>query len=235
MIHTSRRRKREERRKRIGLSPHVTNQSRRDSREQSSEQSTPAHSYNHDEQLNLSASSYTSIITNCLLAADRSFSASMATVGTNFATLNFIFNICEIFGNGIIWMGLGLYYCWYGKSEFTEHSVNFLYGLIVDLVVVGTLKVMINRKRPTNKKGESGAKSFDFGPDQYSFPSGHSSRAVFIACFLTKEFKIRKQVTIIRRWKHWKDLNIDLAVRFTIKDIPEIQHIVRSVTRFYII
>ena len=109
----------------------------------------------------------------------------MAAVGHNFPILNVLFNICEVLGNGLLWFAFSFYYLYYGKSEFLEHIVNFLYGLILDVVIVSTIKSIVKRERPNKSK-------LDIGPDQYSFPSGHSSRAVFIACFLTKEFKIRK-------------------------------------------
>jgi len=175
MFHTARRRKREERRRKIGLKGKVEISEGKSAKS--------AKQQYKDEPLDLSKGSYGAIVCDCFLAADRAFSASMATVGENHF-LSFLFHICEVLGNGMLWIGFSLYLLWSGKSEFTEHVVNFLYGLLLDIVVTCTIKALVKRKRP-----EMGEKAFDLGPDQYSFPSGHASRAVFIACFLTKEFK----------------------------------------------
>ena len=98
-------------------------------------------------------------------------------------------------GNGVIWLALTLYYLYNGRAEFAEHATNFLYGLILDIVTVATIKHIFKRPRPKRRGSsnpeEANSKEFDFGPDKYSFPSGHASRAVFIASFLTQEFKIR--------------------------------------------
>ena len=65
-------------------------------------------------------------------------------------------------------------------------SFNFLYGLLLDIIIVGLIKNLTKRERPG--KGPAG---HDWGPDRYSFPSGHASRAVFVALFLIDQFRIR--------------------------------------------
>lgn len=39
------------------------------------------------------------------------------------------------------------------------------------------MKAITRRRRPTK------ASSLDIGPDKFSFPSGHASRAFYVACF----------------------------------------------------
>lgn len=50
-------------------------------------------------------------------------------------------------------------------------------GLILDLIVVGTLKVAVRRNRPSHNRGKMKLG----GPgDFYSFPSGHTTRAFMV-------------------------------------------------------
>ena len=78
MIHTARRRKREERRKKIGLNPKVNLNDGPTERPENSEKTTK---FNQDEKLDLEMSSYSNIFCSTLLAIDKNFSGSMAAVG----------------------------------------------------------------------------------------------------------------------------------------------------------
>lgn len=49
-------------------------------------------------------------------------------------------------------------------------------GLILDIIAVAVLKAITRRRRPTTNDDP-----FTLGPDKYSFPSGHASRATFVA------------------------------------------------------
>lgn len=50
-------------------------------------------------------------------------------------------------------------------------------GLVLDIVMIAITKSFVRRRRPTVTT------SMEFGPDKYSFPSGHASRAAFIVYF----------------------------------------------------
>jgi membrane-associated phospholipid phosphatase len=193
MFKTSRRRRREDRRKKIGLSSRVKLDESREDGPKSSRQKN----HNYDSKLDLSASSYSSVVFSFFLAVDKSFSASMASVGENFFILRIVFNICEVLGNGLLWFALAIYNLYYGEPEYTEHTINFIYGLVVEKMALLILKSIFKRPRPKNSQGKTGEIDIDFGPDKYSFPSGHASTAVYIACFITKEFRLRKKVKII--------------------------------------
>lgn len=78
MIHTARRRKREERRKKIGLNPKVN---LNDSPTETPEKSEKTTKFNQGEKLDLEKSSYSNIFCSTLLAIDKNFSGSMAAVG----------------------------------------------------------------------------------------------------------------------------------------------------------
>jgi membrane-associated phospholipid phosphatase len=53
------------------------------------------------------------------------------------------------------------------------------------LVFIGLLKVITRRPRPKLNKTHDMALGTNTGPDKYSFPSGHSSRAILMANLIT--------------------------------------------------
>lgn len=56
---------------------------------------------------------------------------------------------------------------------------TFFAALILDIIVIAVIKAFVRRRRPLPMN-----KLQDVGPDKYSFPSGHASRAVLIAFIL---------------------------------------------------
>lgn len=61
----------------------------------------------------------------------------------------------------------------------------FVIGLIIDIVFIGLTKAMFRRTRPRYNRQHEMAMGTNTGADKYSFPSGHSSRAIFVSCLLT--------------------------------------------------
>lgn len=59
-----------------------------------------------------------------------------------------------------------------------ETCVNLFLGLVLDVVFVACLKAATRRRRPVATDDP-----FAVGPDKFSFPSGHASRAFFVATF----------------------------------------------------
>lgn len=53
-------------------------------------------------------------------------------------------------------------------------------GLLLDVIFVALIKAYVRRRRPAANKNDAIG---EFGPDKFSFPSGHASRAVFVAYF----------------------------------------------------
>ncbi|KAM0934343.1 putative phosphatidate phosphatase [Dioscorea sansibarensis] len=83
----------------------------------------------------------------------------------------------EISGDGRLWFPLLL-----SLLPLTPSSplpTALLLGSLLDLLLIGLLKHLIRRPRPVYNKGMSLA----FAVDQWSFPSGHSSRVLFLASF----------------------------------------------------
>lgn len=56
----------------------------------------------------------------------------------------------------------------------------FVTGLILDIFFVAILKAYTRRKRPVANRDDALGQ---IGPDVFSFPSGHASRAVYVAFF----------------------------------------------------
>lgn len=70
-------------------------------------------------------------------------------------------------------------FCWmFDKPGLYEIEVNILLGLIIDIIIVACLKAATRRRRPVATDDP-----FAVGPDKFSFPSGHASRAFLVATF----------------------------------------------------
>lgn len=58
-------------------------------------------------------------------------------------------------------------------------------GLLLDIAVIGILKVIVKRKRPAPIDDPLAV-----GPDIYSFPSGHASRSTYLVYFFLRIWPI---------------------------------------------
>lgn len=88
--------------------------------------------------------------------------------------------------NGIFWLAgtLILVYL-YPK---TNSLKDLMAGLIVDILYVAPIKAYARRRRPTYA-----AQDDQFGVlsvDKHSFPSGHATRALYVACFFSSSFPL---------------------------------------------
>lgn len=59
--------------------------------------------------------------------------------------------------------------------------MNLLFGLILDIIFVASIKAATRRRRPSIDDSTY----LSINPDKFSFPSGHASRAFFILIFFT--------------------------------------------------
>lgn len=71
-------------------------------------------------------------------------------------------------------------------------QINLLMGLIIDIFVLAILKALTRRRRPATNTDP-----FCFGPDKYSFPSGHASRSVFIFYFFQNLWPLSSIVILL--------------------------------------
>ncbi|KAI5642359.1 PAP2 superfamily domain-containing protein [Phthorimaea operculella] len=82
----------------------------------------------------------------------------------------------EISCHGIVWLASWLSFIWlFNNKSLYQLQVNLLIGLILDIIAIAVLKALTRRRRPVPMN-----KLTDIGPDKYSFPSGHASRAALI-------------------------------------------------------
>ena len=58
---------------------------------------------------------------------------------------------------------------------------HLLVGLILDIIYVAIIKALTQRKRPYYARQDD--QFCQFGVDRHSFPSGHASRAIYVALF----------------------------------------------------
>ncbi|XP_072935628.1 polyisoprenoid diphosphate/phosphate phosphohydrolase PLPP6 isoform X2 [Epargyreus clarus] len=86
----------------------------------------------------------------------------------------------EVSCHGIVWLAGWLSFIWFfNNKDLYQIQVNMLIALILDIVVIAVIKAFVRRRRPIPMN-----KLMAVGPDKYSFPSGHTSRAVMVAFIL---------------------------------------------------
>ena len=84
----------------------------------------------------------------------------------------------EFSGSGYVWIlySLIMIAANYTSIYETMPFILLLTGLLFDVAVIGTTKGLIRRPRPVINHDDI----LSIGPDKFSFPSGHTSRAVFL-------------------------------------------------------
>ncbi|XP_018324184.1 phospholipid phosphatase 6 [Agrilus planipennis] len=91
------------------------------------------------------------------------------------------YKILEISCHGIAWFACWIAFMWvYTSKSLVQMQINMLLGLIIDIVLIAVIKAYTRRRRPPANKNDSFA---EMGPDKFSFPSGHASRAAYVAYF----------------------------------------------------
>lgn len=90
---------------------------------------------------------------------------------------------CEHSGNGFIWIpGAMLAVLWPGLGwRVKVFAINLEIGFLLDVAIVGLMKVLVKRSRPDFAEKQYSA---TIPADKYSFPSGHASRCILIACMV---------------------------------------------------
>lgn len=92
--------------------------------------------------------------------------------------------LLEISCHGLPWLATWIAFFWIlWNPELFEMQVNFLFGLVIDLILVTVVKALARRRRPPGNKPDM---FMAYGTDVYSFPSGHVSRAVLITVFFSQ-------------------------------------------------
>ncbi|XP_060535552.1 polyisoprenoid diphosphate/phosphate phosphohydrolase PLPP6 [Cylas formicarius] len=90
----------------------------------------------------------------------------------------------EITCHGIPWLAFWTAFTWlFNNPHLIELQVNMLFGLVLDIIVVALTKAYFRRRRPAGNRDDA---FVQLGSDQFSFPSGHASRAVLVAYVFTR-------------------------------------------------
>ena len=89
----------------------------------------------------------------------------------------FVFAL-EFSGSGYLWIpysiiAIALHYTTIHQAM---RYILLFTGLMLDIAIIGTVKGLTRRQRPVVNHNDV----LSIGPDKYSFPSGHTSRAVFL-------------------------------------------------------
>lgn len=105
-----------------------------------------------------------------------------------FRSLKTHYKLLEVSCHGLLWIAgwLALIWIMWAPSLF-EMQVNFFIGIILDIIFVAVIKAFTRRRRPAANQQDM---FMTLGPDKFSFPSGHVSRACFIAFFFIKLFPL---------------------------------------------
>lgn len=87
--------------------------------------------------------------------------------------------------NGLVWLASAIIII-VSNSEQTSMVPKLLIGLIVDVMYVATIKALARRRRPTYAYQRD--QLIVASVDKHSFPSGHCSRAAYVALFTRHYF-----------------------------------------------
>ncbi|KAK6980170.1 presqualene diphosphate phosphatase [Biomphalaria glabrata] len=119
------------------------------------------------------------------LLLDSQYSAQMAVCATkesSLAGMRPLMKLLEISCHGVPWIlgALVLFFCSHKPSDI-EVAFNMLIALLFDLVIVGALKIIFQRSRPSHN-----VMDMFMAPsvDKFSFPSGHATRSAMMGLFL---------------------------------------------------
>lgn len=132
---------------------------------------------------------------------DRALSTTLSVCAdktSSFGSLRPLMTFLEFSCHGIPWIigciaGLAVSH----RAESFQILVNLLLALVVDLLIVSILKLIFRRKRPDANLPDM---FFTVSIDNYSFPSGHATRAALTACILLLRTPLHTYRTFIISW-----------------------------------
>ncbi|KAL7639950.1 UNVERIFIED_CONTAM: hypothetical protein RMT77_009363 [Armadillidium vulgare] len=99
---------------------------------------------------------------------------------------NGLLKTLEISCHGIPWfIGLVITVLLIGFSSVRGLCVNLFFSLLIDVAMTAVVKASARRRRPSDNPNDMFA---TFAMDKFSFPSGHSSRAVMLFFLLLRQY-----------------------------------------------
>ncbi|EFJ18828.1 hypothetical protein SELMODRAFT_111947 [Selaginella moellendorffii] len=93
----------------------------------------------------------------------------------------FVLRVLEFSGDGVFWIVAiaALAFAAPSSPQLQLLVPDLMLGFVLDVLLVASIKTIVRRPRPIYNKGMYVISSVD----HWSFPSGHSSRALFMATF----------------------------------------------------
>jgi len=83
--------------------------------------------------------------------------------------------------HGVVWLACWAAFCYMiDNKDLYQMQINMFFGLFLDIIAVALIKAATRRRRPAVDDNP-----LSFGPDKFSFPSGHASRSILLFCFFT--------------------------------------------------
>lgn len=166
--------------------------------------------------------SINSAVFDTLLAIDASFSRMLAICHTPGNVFRPFAILLEYSGHGLPWFLIIIYMIF--TTQLAERPklyilYNYLFSLILDVIFVGSIKSIVQRKRPSYNHSQD--MHVVVKADRYSFPSGHASRVTlmaYITLTLFKGFTNSTKITIIA-WAFWVCLSRVMLGRHYFTDI----------------
>lgn len=113
---------------------------------------------------------------------DERYSLRIYEFGRRHVGLRYLSIVAETLMHGLVWLGIvGILFLAQTEAGAPRTILaNLIMGLLIDMGMCGLLKLLVKRNRPHYNQG----RIFASVPiDDYSFPSGHSSRGGFLWMF----------------------------------------------------
>ncbi|XP_076009440.1 polyisoprenoid diphosphate/phosphate phosphohydrolase PLPP6 [Genypterus blacodes] len=165
--------------------------------------------------------SFARVALSSLLAIDLWLSKRLgvcACEDSSWGSFRPLMKLIEISGHGIPWLA-GAAYCMYKSDSAAGQEVmlNLLMGLLLDLVLVGIVKAVVRRRRPSHNRMDMFA---TFSVDRYSFPSGHATRAAMCGRFLLAHLVLAAPLRVlVLLWAGLVGLSRVLLGRHNVTDV----------------
>ncbi|GFS68260.1 phospholipid phosphatase 6 [Nephila pilipes] len=125
-------------------------------------------------------------ILNNLIELDKSISMTLSLSASKNSPLGHLrphMKTLEYSCHGVFWISGSIICLWFSNTLQREaFFFNLILALFLDIIFVALLKAALQRKRPSNNKGEDMFLTFSI--DKMSCPSGHTSRAVLLTYLL---------------------------------------------------
>lgn len=119
-----------------------------------------------------------------ILKLDVKLTNNFCLYANNFLPLRSLrvhYKILEVSCHGIPWFCGLLAFIWlWDNPDLYQMQINLIWGLLLDVIIVALLKAATRRRRPAANASDM---FVTLGPDKFSFPSGHASRASLVAHF----------------------------------------------------